>query len=288
MVKSGSYSNSSHSAASNVVLLVVLAVQTACGQIGSVTPRVIEGQHSAHSVQFPARFRESETTKGTMPLLFDYYRFRISPKSANVILVAACRDADSSEICSTNSFAIDTEHGYETRLTEAGEWEQGGPIKSLEMDDPVRRTIKQEYAKPMFLRAIPIAPKEGQEYQGYKYRGNEYRRRGDWIGALKFASSDDGSLVVMAGVDKRKFPNQEPVSVAAEVFTVPNGLVTIDVFAVDPAHQIAALDLDCRTSVETARGRVSLVNSRWLAIGLDPFLDKMLLFDFKPTGEPTH
>jgi hypothetical protein len=261
-----------------------LLIVTACGWIGSVTPNVTEGQQFAHSVKFPARFHESDSTKGTLPLLFDHYTFRASPKSPNVILVAACKYGDRSEICSTNSFAIDTEYGYGTRPTEAGEWEQGVPIESQEMDDPLRRTLKQEYAKPAFLRAIPFAPGRSQIWEGYKYRGNKYRRRGDWIGALQFASSEDGSLVVLAGVDKRKFPNQKPAAVDTEVYTRLSGAVTIDVFASDPLHHIAALDLDCHTNVNVARGGVSLVGSRWLAIVLDPFLDKMLLFDFKPAS----
>jgi hypothetical protein len=284
-VRSGNYSNSFHRTASCFALLASLgALETACGQIGSVKPNVIEGQQFAHSVHFPARFREAESTKGLVPMLFDHYIFRTSTKSANVILVAACRYSDVSEICSLNSFAIDTEHGYGVRHPEAGEWEQGLPLKSEEMDLPVRRTLKQEYAKPAFLRAIPIALRQSQVYQGYRYRGNEYLRRGDWLIALTFASSEDGSLVVLTDVDKRNFPNQEPGYVDAEVYTRLSGLVTLDVFASDPSHHIAALDLDCHTNVNVARLGVSLVSSRWLAIRLDPFLEKMLLLDFKPTG----
>jgi hypothetical protein len=210
---------------------------------------------------------------------------RFLPVLPNVILVAACRSEDLSEICSLNSFVIDARHGYRTRPAEAGEWEQGVVIESQEMDDPVRRTLKQEYARPAFLRPIPIAPREGEEFQGYKYRGNEFRRRGDWVGALNFAASDDGKAVVLAGVDKQKFPNQEPAYVAAAIHTRPSGLVATDVFAADPSHHIAALELDCHRPDDTARRRISLVNSRWLAIGLDPFLQKMLLFDFKASGE---
>jgi len=221
-------------------------------------------------------------------VLFDHYVFRLSPKSPSTLLVAACKDTlkpQIPDICSLNSLAIDTEHGYGTREAEASEWERGTPIQSLEMDDPIRRTVKQFYAKPGFLRAIPIAPGEGQEFQGYKYRGNEYRRRGDWVGVLTFGSSEDGSLVVLAGADKRKLPDPRPAAVAAAIYTIPWGLVTIDVFASDPSHHIAALDLDCHISVDTARRRVSLVDTRWLAIGEDPFLEKMLLLDFKPTRE---
>ncbi len=92
---------------------------------------------------------------------------------------------------------------------------------------------------------------------------------------------------MLAGADKRKFPNPEPAYVAAAVYTIPHGLVTIDVFASDPLHHIGIVDLDCLTTVDTAWRGVSLVNSRWLTIRLDPFLVKMLLFDFEPSREPS-
>jgi hypothetical protein len=282
-VKFGKYSNSCPNAWCAALLLAVLVPDVASGQLGSVKPNIAQGQHFAHWVQFPARFQESKGTKGMLPYVFNYFIFRSSSKSPDVILVEACREElDASEICSSNSFAIETKNGYRTRPTEAGEWARGLQIKSQEMDDPLRRTIREEYAKSPFLKAIPIAPTEGAEYQGYKCRGNEYRRRGDWVGSLHFASSEDGSLIVLAGVDKRKFPHQEAASVAAAVYTIPWGMVTIDVFASDPSHHITAVDLDCRTTVDTARRGISLVDSRWLAINLDPFMVKMLLFDFKP------
>jgi hypothetical protein len=270
---------------------LALLATSACGQLGTVNPVIIDGDRFAHSIQFPSRFRAPKNPKGNLPLVFDHYAFRLSHASPSVLLVAACKELSLTlqvlEVCSLNSFAINTEHGYGTRVAEAGEWEQGEPIQSLEMNDPTSRTIKQEYAKPAFLRAIPIAPGEGQEFQGYKYRGKEYRRRGDWIGVLTFGSSEDGSLVVLAGADKRKRPDPRPAYVAAAIYTIPWGLVTIDVYAADPSHHIAALDLDCHTTVDSARRRISLVGSRWLAIGEETFLQKMLLLDFKPAGEKT-
>lgn len=237
----------------------------------------------------PSTIPPTRESTRRFPLVFDHYRFRLSKTFPGVLLVAACQEVTVRlqvlEICSLNSFAIDTEHGYATRDAEAGEWEQGTPVTSLEMNDPTSRTVKEEYAKPAFLRAMPIAPRPGDEYQGYKYRGNEYLRRGDWLGSLTFGHSDDGTLMVLTGADKRKFPDQRPAYVDAAIFTNPSGLVTVDVFASDPSHRIASLDLHSHTSVDTARRRTSLVNSRWIAIGLSPFLDKMLLFDFKPTRE---
>jgi hypothetical protein len=262
-----------------------LVIATACGQIGSLSPAIVEGQQFAHSIQLPSQFRAPSSVKGRLPLLFDHYAFRVAAASPELLLVAACKYVSLSEICSLNSFQIDTEHGYAVREAGPEEWEHGVPVAGeKEMRNPYRRTLKQELAKPASLQPIPIAPRQGQDDQGYKYRGNEYRRRGDWIVSLNFADSDDGKLVVLAGVDKRKFPNQEPALVSSAVDTGLSGLVTIDVFAADPSHRIAALDLDCHTNVNMARRRISLVNSRWLAIGLDPYLQKMLLLDFKPAS----
>jgi hypothetical protein len=52
----------------------------------------------------------------------------------------------------------------------------------------------------------------------------------------------------------------------------------------DPSRHIAAFDLDSHTNVNVARRRISLVNSRWLAVGLDAGLRNMLLFDFNSIG----
>jgi hypothetical protein len=269
------------------LLVEALLVTTACGQIGAITPTITVGEQFAHSVEFPSRFRTPEQAKGPFPFFFDHYRFRSSVASPSVLLVAACRQVSLLEICSVNAFAIDLDHAYRTSEAAAGEWERGVDVKSLEMNDPTRRTLKEEVAKPVFLKAMPIAPKEGAETQGFRYRGNEYGRRSDWIAALTFGSSDDGALVVLSGADRRRLPDPRPAYVAAAIYTIPSGLVTLDVFAGNPSQRIAALDLDCHTSVDTSRRRVSLVDSRWLAIGVNALLDKMLLLDFKPATEPT-
>jgi hypothetical protein len=258
-----------------------LLIATACGQIGTLSPTVKEGQQFAHSVQFPSAFRAPDSAKGPLPLQFDHYTFRVSPMFPDVLLVAACRYESLSEVCSVNSFAIHTEQGYAVLEPSAGEWERAAPISGeKEMRNPYRRTLKQELAKPASLQPVPISGRDRGDL-GYKYRGKEYLRRGDWIVSLNFADSEDGNLIVLAGVDKRRFRNQEPSLVSSGVETGLSGLVTVDVFASDPSHHIAALDLDCHTNVNLARRRVSLVNSRWVAIGLDAGLQKMLLFDFK-------
>jgi hypothetical protein len=135
-----------------------------------------------------------------------------------------------------------------------------------------------------YKNLAPIATRQGEEFLGYKYQGKEYPRRGDWIVTLGFASSEDSKLIVLAGVDKRRFRNQEPGLVSSAVETGFSGLVTVDVFAGDPSRHIAAFDLDSHTNVNAARRRISLVNSRWLAVGLDAGLRNMLLFDFNSIG----
>lgn len=276
------------------LLAGAFVIVTACGLIGqTLSPTILEGQQFAHTIQLPSRFRMPDNVNG--PFSFDHYGFRVSDSSPDLLVVSACGSAvlstkkfeASSEVCSPNTFAIDTAHSYVSREARQGEWDQAAPILGeKEMDDPVRRTLKQELAKPAFLRAIPIDPSQGRGgyYEGYAYRGKEYRRRGDWIVSLNFASSEDGKLVVLAGVDKRKLPKSgflgDPLNGGS------SGLITIDVFAADPAHRVAALDLDSHININVARRRVSLVNSRWLAIGLDVAMQKMLLFDFRALGEP--
>jgi hypothetical protein len=289
-VKSSRY-NRSRSEWGLAVVGVTLGA-SACGLIGqTLKPTISEGQQFAHYIEFPQRFQVPNTVQQET-FVFDQYTFRISRSSPDVVLVAACAYVElaghkfepSSRVCSPNAFAIDTERGYVVREAGADEWGQASPIEDeKEMDDPVRRTLKQELAKPRFLRAIPIDASQGRGayYDGYTYRGQEYRRRGDWIVSLAFANSNDGKLAVLAGVDKRSLPKHgflgDPVNASY------SGLVTIDVFAGDSSHRIAALDVDSHINVNAARRRMSLVNSRWIAIGLDTYLQKMLLLDFKPT-----
>lgn len=275
---------------SDVTLLAgAFLVVTACGLIGqTLSPKILEGQQFAHTIQFPSRFQMPDNVSG--PFSFDHYGFRVSDSSPDLIVVSACGRAvlsakkfeASSEVCSPNAFVIDTARSYAVREARSGEWERSAPIEG----DTSQRTPKQETGKATSFSAIPIDPSQGRGayYEGYTYRGKEYRRRADWIVSLNFASSQDGKLVVLGGVDKRKLPKSgflgDPLNGGA------SGLVTIDVFVADPAHRVVALDLDSHINVNVARRHVSLVNSRWLAIGLDVGLQRMLLFDFKPLGEP--
>jgi hypothetical protein len=61
--------------------------------------------------------------------------------------------------------------------------------------------------------------------------------------------------------------------------------VTLDIFDSSPSHRLAAVDIDSHINVNAARRRISPVNSRWVAPGLDLHLQKMMLFDFKQMSE---
>jgi hypothetical protein len=276
-------------AALRILSVCALLVNTSCGKLGTIDAVFTQGQQFAHYVKLPAGFRVPKIRDALLAAA-DQYTFRLSPMSPNVLLVAACtypvlnhyQRGPEARVCSDNSFAIDTGHDFAVREATSEEWSHAIPMDEKEMDNPYKRTLKLELAKPPILKPVPIVRRDDAETEGYKYRGNEYRRRGNWIISLNFGDSDDGKLLVLAGVDKRKFPSQEPASADTEVFTRLSGLVTVDVFASDPSHRLAALDLDCHTNVNMARRRISLVNSRWLAIGLDLRLDNMLLMDFAP------
>jgi hypothetical protein len=259
-----------------------LVVAAACGQVtGTLDTTITEGERFAHAITFPSRFRVPDNTAGRRPLLLDHYAFRISGTSPDVLLVAACTNRDLLEVCSPNSFAIDTAHSYSVQEVGPNDWDAAKLAAVRNMYSPLPEKPYHDLA--------PIDPSFGRggEYEGYKYRGNEYRRRGDWIVNLSFGGSEDGKLVVLAGVDKRQFRNQDPGLISSAINTGFGGLVAIDVFGSDPSRRLAALDLDCHTNVNVARRRISLVNSRWLAIGLEVGLQKMLLLDFRTSGGQT-
>ena len=89
---------------------------------------------------------------------------------------------------------------------------------------------------------------------------------------MNFGSSPDGQLVMLAGYDRKR--------------AYRDGVFTLDIFASDPANRVAALDVNYRVSLGTGvynlLRQVSLVNSRWIVMGLDyPRLRKILMFDFR-------
>jgi hypothetical protein len=278
-VQSGRFNQSNRRIWSIALLAEALLVTASCGQSSSDRPinaTIIDGQQFTHKVHLPSGFQRSTKDQGLLP--FDRYSFRVGASAPEVLLVATCRHETPPrqreiEICSANSFAIDTAHSYSAREVGGNKWDQATPIEGfLEMDAPTRRTLKQELAKPPYLSAIPIGSQ--LEYEGYKYRGNEYFRRAKWISALNFGASLDGKLIVLAGFDRHHLYS--------------NGRFTLDIFDSDPTRRIAALDVDYkadnRIGVEDWLRQVSLVNSRWLVMGLSPDLQDMLLFDFKPSS----
>ena len=250
-------------------LLLALA---ACGQIPPLKVTILQGQQFAHRVQLPSTFHRPQHDSGPP---FDHYSFRLAASSPDLLLIAACRYENPSrqqevEFCSANSFVIDTTHSYTVQEAKQSDWERALQIDGfLEMDDPVHRTLKRELAKPSALRALPLGTEV--ERDGYKYGGKPYLRRSKWMTALNFGDSADRKLIVLAGYDRNK---------------LSHGPFALDVFDSDPSRRIAAIDAESPTWVEDRLRRISIVNSRWLVIGLDLDLRQMLLFDFNsPAGE---
>jgi hypothetical protein len=136
------------------------------------------------------------------------------------------------------------------------------------MHDPSIRNLREDMNKPPFLGPAPIGTEV--EREGYKFRGRAYLRRARWMTAINFGASTDGMLIVLAGYNRNR---------------LSHGPFTLDIFDSDPTRRIAALDAESPTWVEDRLGRISIVNSRWLVVGLTLDLQQMLLFDFKPTAE---
>ena len=238
----------------------------------SIHETIIEGDRFAHYLELPSGFSHATTDAAGPP--FDRYGFRLA--SADVLLVAACRDETSPsppyslEVCSQESYAIDTGHQYRVTKAAPGEWERASPVEGyMEMDAPYLRNLKQVSALPAFSKPVLIGPPT--KVGGYKFRGKDYLPRSGWITGLNFGSSPDGQLVMLAGYDRKR--------------AYRDGVFTIDIFASEPENRVAALDVNYRvgfgTSVDNLLRQVSLVNSRWIVLGLDyPRLRKSLMFDF--------
>jgi hypothetical protein len=172
------------------------------------------------------------------------------------------------EVCSSNVFGIDTAHSYAAREVGKSDWDQAMLIEGfLEMNG--RRYLPGEAEKPPFQRPLPIGTET--ERVGYKFRGKPYLRRAEWMTALNFGASGDGKLVVLAGYSGNH---------------LWRGPFALDIFNSDSAQRIAALDAESPTPVEDRLGRISIVNSRWLAVGLDLGLREMYLLDFEPVPGP--
>jgi hypothetical protein len=91
--------------------------------------------------------------------------------------------------------------------------------------------------------------------------------------------SNDGRLVLLAGVDKRKLPGHA-VIVGDPVAGGAYGNYTLDIFDSDPGRRIAALNVDCGMASLDCVAYITAGDSRWLAIALARDLSTAILFDF--------
>jgi hypothetical protein len=243
--------------------------------------KIVEGKQYAHYLQFPSGFNIGEATLyGVFRMRYD---FRTSAASPTVLLVSACGHKGFEEICGSPYFAIDTAHGYSIRPATASEWQEATKIKGLlEMDAPGYRDLKEEMARPAAKWVQPIEEGPNRHMIGYQYLGKKYIRRGSWIsGGENFGHSDDEKLMILTGADTRGMPPADKVLFNSPAYNGAYGRFSVDVFYLGPENRIAALDIDCNTDVIDSLSHVSLINSRWVAIGLDAGLQKMLLFDFQ-------
>jgi hypothetical protein len=109
---------------------------------------------------------------------------------------------------------------------------------------------------------------------GYEYQGRAYPIRGDLAEGKWFASTDDGTLVVVAG-------GVRPASSSKYMLDVYNGATGRRLAAVDVAYNGAL-------SLSYALLSAHLINARWVAITLDAEFKEMLLLDLKqPLGGPS-
>jgi hypothetical protein len=282
------YSRSSKSVAALALAAEALAVTAACGQNRDATPlnvTITEGQQFAHRIELPSGFRR--TDQDTRELrwfepVFEHYIFRLSASSPDALLVSACRWESPThppheapkppfqvEVCSANSFAVDTANSFAVREAREIDWVQGVPIDGfLAMRGQYHANLREEMKRPSFLRPLPIGTE--LEREGYAFRGKQYIRRAKWITAFDFGASADGRLIVLAGYDMHK---------------LSHGPFALDVFDSDPERHIVAIDAESPTDVENRLRRVSIVNSRWFVVGLSLNLRHLLLFDFKPFAE---
>jgi hypothetical protein len=146
------------------------------------------------------------------------------------------------------------------------DWDQALPIEgSRAMYGESRKNLKEDIERPPALSPQPISP--GIEREGYRFNGKSYMRRAPWNTALNFGESADNKLIVLAGYDRN---------------ILSHGAFTLDVFDGDPDRRIVAIDAESSTPIEDRLRQVSIVNSRWLVVGLDLNLRELLLFDFKP------
>lgn len=250
--------------------------ETACGQPRSdIQEKILSGAEYAHYLRLTGGFLPPSALHDQANL--DHLSVRIPPSSPDLLVVAACGYVDLGEQCSTNGFLIDTAHDYSIVSAMPNDWEQAKPISgSGNLTDP-----NPPYSiTPLGVRVNASGATEG-EPTGWTVKGKSYPGRGDWITSLITRASGDGSLVVLAGADKRRLPSRglffgDPVSDGAY------GYLTLDVFIGGPERKVASLDLECKMATATCRRYVTVIDSRRLILGLTRDLSRVILFDFGP------
>jgi hypothetical protein len=267
----------------SAIALAAMLLFTGCDPFrAAYAEKIVEGQQYAHYVRFPSNFQQPALPKEAAPgaveprFYFDHFGFRISATSPDVLLVAGCGYFGYTvhkELCSPNSFSIDTSRNYEIRATALGQWERANPITGAGgLRNPV---IVKPY--PGKIRRDGTA---NGEVSGWNYRGKSYYyRRGDDVRGSAFMSSADGGLVLLIGVNKQKLPKGGFIVGDAEGGGI-YGNYTIDVFQANPAQRIALLDVDCSRASNDCMASISVANSRWFAVPLAINMSQALLFDF--------
>jgi hypothetical protein len=251
----------------------VLAAVTACNPFRpAFREKVVVGSEYAHYIRFPGSFEPPASADSNFR--FDHLSFRIAAANPDQLVVAGCGYPNTEEVCSSNSFLVDTAHQYAMSKAPNREWEGARPI-------PGSDSLPNGYRQRPPDMPVPITGDgpPGHNVNGFKFLGKEYYHRGDWITALILRPSGDGKLVVLVGADKRKLPSGgvffgDPVSDGAY------GNLRLDVFRAGPEHELAAIDVDCGMATNDCRHYVTVINSRWFAVALEKDLTRAVLFDF--------
>lgn len=280
-----SFAASRRLSSSKGVFLAVaaLAASTACDPFRpAIREHILEGAQYAHYSRSPVRFSLPATADPN--LVLGHLMFRVAGNNPSVLVVAACAYSDDSkekETCSTEAFQVDVARGYSVSQAPPRAWTQGTPI-------PGSDSLRDAYGHPRSydLPRITVDSRNAEsETIGWKFRGNSYNRRNEWITALTFLESGDGRLVLLAGADKRKLPSRG-VFFGDAVADGTYGNVTLDIFEGGPDRRVASVDLDCGMASADCMGYITVVSSRWVAIALDRDLSRAILFDFGEQGSP--
>jgi hypothetical protein len=261
--------------------IAALVLSSSCDPLRApYAEKIIEGQQFAHQLRFPSRFQQPILPQETPPypaprFYFDHLGFRAAASSPDVLLVAGCGYFGytiQKEVCSPNSFSIDTTRQYAIREARLDEWERAIPI-------PGAGGLRNPVINKPYAGEITRNGRASGEISGWTYRGMSYLYpRGDDFRGSAFMASADGGLVLLIGVNKRKLPKGGFIVGDAQGGGF-YGNYTVDVFHSSPEQRIAALEMDCNRSSDQCMATISLANSRWFAVPLAIDFSTVLLFD---------